>query len=202
MSCSQNVLNSLWWSWGGQTPASEPPPVEEQSVAPPRLTVRTLHPIHGDRTGALSVSFPALERPAMRCWAGASIVKGTRTDRRTHLPATKGENCVFDIISREARLCIFWQLGNQCCLQQAEWVARMGWSLLSPPQCRIVNDVGRKKQHFVFLCRNERCREILSVRYLTYRGAVGMKLLHDLLHILACILFPPKNSRCTDFVMF
>lgn len=35
-------------------------------LAPPELTVASLHPIRGDRTAALSVSFPALGRPAMR----------------------------------------------------------------------------------------------------------------------------------------
>lgn len=66
-------------------------PVLEESLAPPKLTVISLHSICGDRTAARSVSLPAPERPAMRCWAGASIGKRARTDGRV-LPATKGKD--------------------------------------------------------------------------------------------------------------
>lgn len=89
-----------------------------------------------------------------------------------------------------------------------EWDARMGWKPVQPLRNAESWTIWawRSCIFSLFFClhRGDRCREIPSVRDVTYRGVAGMMLLHDLLHILPPLPSqnpPPQKTMHTAMMM-
>lgn len=150
----------------------------------------------------------------MRCWAGVSIVeKDTQTPRICPLRKVRmmrGEGStglgmgLFDITSREEEPAAAFLTAGKSVMFTTDWVGcedGMGaHAALRNAESPTILAVGEKRKN-AFMCRGDRCREIPCCAIIwLYRGVVGMMLLHDLLHILACTCppSPPPPKKIVD----